>query len=140
MCYSVMIQAYSEKEIPSSPNRSRTYDHPITSSDALSLSYRRHFGNPKFTVAFNVHEVKEFKNTYHNKKFSSHSIPSRIQVRVTNSDLKNGRHFNLNFSSSFRNNRDCHRSCVFGRHHNNTNQGKFAISGDRTEILASPDV
>ena len=35
MCYSVMTQAYSEKEIPSSPNRSRTYDLPITSSDAL---------------------------------------------------------------------------------------------------------
>ena len=30
MCYSVMTQAYSEKEIPSSPNRSRTYDLPIT--------------------------------------------------------------------------------------------------------------
>ena len=27
---SVMTQAYSEKEIPSSPNRSRTYDLPIT--------------------------------------------------------------------------------------------------------------
>ena len=34
MCYSVMTQAYSEKEIPSSPNRSRTYDLPITSSDS----------------------------------------------------------------------------------------------------------
>ena len=41
MCYSVMTQAYSEKEIPSSPNRSGTYDLPITSSDALPLSYRR---------------------------------------------------------------------------------------------------
>ena len=41
MCYSVMTQAYSEKEIPSSPNRSRTYDLPITSSDALPLSHRR---------------------------------------------------------------------------------------------------
>ena len=29
MCYSVMTQAYSENEIPSSPNRSRTYDLPI---------------------------------------------------------------------------------------------------------------
>ena len=44
MCYSVMTQAYSEKEIPSSPNRSRTYDLPITSSDALPLSYRRPVG------------------------------------------------------------------------------------------------
>ena len=35
MYYSVMTQAYSEKEIPSSPNRSRTYNLPITSSDAL---------------------------------------------------------------------------------------------------------
>ena len=42
--YSVMAQAYSEKEIPSSPNRSRTYDLPITSSDALPLSYRRLVG------------------------------------------------------------------------------------------------
>ena len=33
-----MTQAYSEKEIPT--NRSRTYNLPITSSDALSLSYR----------------------------------------------------------------------------------------------------
>ena len=44
MCYSVMTQAYSEKEVPSSPNRSRTYDLPITSSDALPLSYRRLVG------------------------------------------------------------------------------------------------
>ena len=35
MCYSVMTQAYLLKEIPSFPNRSRTYDLPITSSDAL---------------------------------------------------------------------------------------------------------
>ena len=49
MYYSVMTQAYSElkkkkKEIPSSPNRSRTCDLPITSSDALPLSYRRLVG------------------------------------------------------------------------------------------------
>ena len=44
MCYSVMTQANSEKEIPSSPNRSRTYDLPIASSDALQLSYRRLVG------------------------------------------------------------------------------------------------
>ena len=44
MCYSVMTQAYSEKEIPSSPNRSRTYDLPITGSDALPLSYRKPVG------------------------------------------------------------------------------------------------
>ena len=42
ICYSVMTQAYSEKEIPSSPNRSRTYELPFTCSDALPLSYRRH--------------------------------------------------------------------------------------------------
>ena len=34
----------SEKEIPSSPSRSRTYDLPITSSDAVPLSYRRLVG------------------------------------------------------------------------------------------------
>ena len=39
-----VTQAYSEKEIPSSSNRSRTYDLPITSSDALTLSYRRLVG------------------------------------------------------------------------------------------------
>ena len=44
MCYSVMTQAFSEKEIPSAPNRSRAYDLPITSSDALPLSYRRLVG------------------------------------------------------------------------------------------------
>ena len=44
MCYSVMTQANSEKEIQSSPNRSRTYDLPITSSDAVPLSYRRLVG------------------------------------------------------------------------------------------------
>ena len=44
MHYSVMTQAYSEKEISSSPNRSRTYDLSITSSDALLLSYRRLVG------------------------------------------------------------------------------------------------
>ena len=36
-----VTQAYSEKEIPSAPNRSRTYDLPISTSDALPLSYRR---------------------------------------------------------------------------------------------------
>ena len=44
MYYSVMTQANSEKEIPSAPNRSRTWDLPITSSDALPLSYRRLVG------------------------------------------------------------------------------------------------
>ena len=42
--FPVMTQAYLEKEIPSSPNRSRTYDLPITSLDALPLSYRRLVG------------------------------------------------------------------------------------------------
>ena len=38
-----VTQAYSEKENenPSASNRSRTYDLPIASSDALLLSYRR---------------------------------------------------------------------------------------------------
>ena len=44
MYYSVMTQAYSEKEIPSSLNRSRTYHLPITSSDAPPLSCRRLMG------------------------------------------------------------------------------------------------
>ena len=39
-----VTQAYSEREIPSSPNRSRTYDLPITSSDDLPLSYKRLVG------------------------------------------------------------------------------------------------
>ena len=34
---------YSQQE-SSTPNRSRTYDLPITSSDALPLSYRRLVG------------------------------------------------------------------------------------------------
>ena len=40
MYYSVMTQANSEKEIPGAPIRSL----PITSSDALPLSYRRLVG------------------------------------------------------------------------------------------------
>ena len=37
-----LTQAYSDyKKDPSAPNRSRTYDLPITSSDELPLSYRR---------------------------------------------------------------------------------------------------
>ena len=39
-----VISLLSVKEIPSSPNRSRTYDLPITSSDVLPLSYRRLVG------------------------------------------------------------------------------------------------
>ena len=39
-----VTQAYLEKEIPSSPNRSQTYDLPITSSDLPPLSYRRLVG------------------------------------------------------------------------------------------------
>ena len=54
MCYSVMTQAYSEKEIPSSPNRSRTYDLPITSSDALPLSYRRLVGAKAIIIFFAI--------------------------------------------------------------------------------------
>ena len=38
-----MTQAYSEKNL-SAPIRSRTEDLPITSSDALPLSYRRLVG------------------------------------------------------------------------------------------------
>ena len=39
-----VAQVYSEKENLSSPNRSQTYHLPITSSDALPLSYRRLVG------------------------------------------------------------------------------------------------
>ena len=41
--HSVTQPAYSEKENenPSAPNRSRTYDLPISTSDALPLNYRR---------------------------------------------------------------------------------------------------
>ena len=39
-----VTQAYSEKRNPSAPTRSRTLDLPITSSDALPLSYRRLVG------------------------------------------------------------------------------------------------
>ena len=39
-----VTQANSVKENPSCPNRSQTYDLPITSSDALPLSYRRLMG------------------------------------------------------------------------------------------------
>ena len=39
----LVTQAYSDKvkKNPSAPNRSRTYDLPISTSDALPLSYRR---------------------------------------------------------------------------------------------------
>ena len=47
--------AYSEKEIPSSPNRSRTYDLPITSSDALPLSYRRLVGAKAIKLGSSMH-------------------------------------------------------------------------------------
>ena len=37
-----VTQAYSDyKKNPSAPNRSRTYDLPISTSDALPLSFRR---------------------------------------------------------------------------------------------------
>ena len=39
-----MTQANSENENQSAPIRSRTYDLPITSSDALPVSYRRLVG------------------------------------------------------------------------------------------------
>ena len=45
MYYSVLTQTQTrKKEIPSAPIRSRTKDLPITSSDALPLSYRRLVG------------------------------------------------------------------------------------------------
>ena len=39
-----VTQAYTEKENPNAPIRSRTYDLLITSSDALPLSYGKHVG------------------------------------------------------------------------------------------------
>ena len=66
MCYSEMTQAYSEKEIPSSPNRSRTYDLPITSSDALPLSYKRLVGAKAIKlgpcICITVHPVPKFRS------------------------------------------------------------------------------
>ena len=44
MFYSVTQAPYSEKENPSSPNRTQTYDLPITSAHALPLNYRRLMG------------------------------------------------------------------------------------------------
>ena len=38
MYYSVMTQANSEKEIPSAPIRSRTYDLPITGLKVLPIT------------------------------------------------------------------------------------------------------
>ena len=43
MYYSVMTGILGKRN-PSSPNRSRTFDLPITSSDAQPLSYRRLVG------------------------------------------------------------------------------------------------
>ena len=40
-----VTQAYSEKENPSFPNRSRTYDFPITSSDALTTELQETRGS-----------------------------------------------------------------------------------------------
>ena len=68
MYYSAITQAYSEKEIPSAPNRSQTYDLPITSSDALPLSYRRLVGAKviklgswdKYQQTCNKHEVVSY--------------------------------------------------------------------------------
>ena len=44
MYYSVSDTGILEKGNPSAPIRSQTYDLPITSSDALPLSYRRRVG------------------------------------------------------------------------------------------------
>ena len=43
MFFLLVTQAYSDKvkTNPSAPNRSRAYDLPISTSDALPLSYRR---------------------------------------------------------------------------------------------------
>ena len=42
--FSVSDKGILGKRNPSSPNRSRTYDLPISSSNALPLSYRRLVG------------------------------------------------------------------------------------------------
>ena len=58
MYYTVMTQANSEKEIPSLPIRSRTSELPITSSDALPLSYRRLVGAKAIKLgSWNKHPV-----------------------------------------------------------------------------------
>ena len=93
MCYSVMTQAYSEKEIPSSPNRSRTYDIPITSSDALPPSYRRLMGAEaiklgswdKYIDRFHSRDQQPCKfivtkeSFYIRKEFNSHRIGFTLQ-------------------------------------------------------------
>ena len=43
---------HTRKKIQSSPNRSRTYDLPITSSDALPLSYRRLVGTKAIKLQY----------------------------------------------------------------------------------------
>ena len=48
--FQAVIQAYSEKENPRFAKRITTYDFPITSSDALPLSYRRLVGENAFVL------------------------------------------------------------------------------------------
>ena len=43
--FSLVTQAYSEKGNPSSPNRSRTYDNPITSSDVATTELQETRGS-----------------------------------------------------------------------------------------------
>ena len=73
MYYSVMTQANPEKEIPSAPIRSRTKDLPITSSDAVPLSYRRLMGAMIF-----------FLSTFGTNKFDN------LKTKCTSSNLKRG--------------------------------------------------
>ena len=58
MYFSVMTQANSENEIPSAPIRRRTSDLPITSSDALPLSYRRLVGAKAIKLGSYIEQMK----------------------------------------------------------------------------------
>ena len=62
--FSVSDTGFSEKEIPSSPNRSQTYDLPITSSDALPLSYRRLVGAKAIKLGYFLTKDSQQRSRY----------------------------------------------------------------------------
>ena len=96
-----VTQAYSEKEIPSSPNRSRTYDLPITSSVALPLSYRRLVGAKAIKLGWDnseflfpnkglCHGLKKYHshlftrlNIYHHISFSNLFYVTKEMINAT---------------------------------------------------------
>ena len=90
----MMYYSNSEKEIPSVPIRSRTLDLPITSSDALPLSYRRLMGAKAIKGSWDKHPAycpfvfgarKQIYHVSRLKRETGFSVNQQVSLEIRDS-------------------------------------------------------